>query len=363
MIKRMIKKALLASGLIIFTIAVVAVAGIFILNAMVTQPEQRDISREDRPTHNLDLDFDVLRPEDREPGVLHSIDPPQEFGMWERREHFYTFMIIGTDERRIADVIIIASYNVATHEANLVFIPRDMKVRPDLAERGDNVFRINGAYPSGRRFGGGDEGGITQMLREVETIIGFEPDYYVTIGLVAFMRIIDALGGVDIHVPFRMVYSDPAQHLFINLHPGTQRLDGNNTLGFVRYRQGMPGDPNATRQISDVQRNEHQRMVIEAVAQRARTIGLSQITTIIGNMLSNVRTNMELNDIIWFATEYLNNSSRITIRSESLPYTVESRPIWYAIPHAEPVLEVLNRTVNPFMRDLTPDDLQLVTQE
>ncbi len=48
--------------------------------------------------------------------------------------------------------------------------------------------------------------------------------------------IVDAIGGVDYDVPFRMQYSDPSQHLEIDLQPGMQHLTGKQTVEFLRWR-------------------------------------------------------------------------------------------------------------------------------
>ena len=58
-------------------------------------------------------------------------------------------------------------------------------------------------------------------------------------GVVA--ALVDALGGLTVTVPRRMVYSDRSQGLLIDLKPGRQRLNGQQVEHFIRWR-GFYGD-------------------------------------------------------------------------------------------------------------------------
>jgi len=102
--------------------------------------------------------------------------------------------------------------------------------------------------------GRGIAGGVAQMQREVMTIIGFIPDFYVVIDYDAFFAIIDAVGGVDIYVPFHMRYDDPLQNLNIDIQPGLQHMDSEMALEFSRFRMSNHG----FRSITDYQRMENQ---------------------------------------------------------------------------------------------------------
>jgi len=56
--------------------------------------------------------------------------------------------------------------------------------------------------------------------------VGLPVDSYVIINLDLFENVVDALGGVEVNVPYRMLYSDRAAGLSIDLQPGPQVLDG-----------------------------------------------------------------------------------------------------------------------------------------
>ena len=52
---------------------------------------------------------------------------------------------------------------------------------------------------------------------------------------------VDALGGVDVNVEHEMHYDDNWGHLHVHLKPGFQHLNGDQAVGFARYRHGNAG--------------------------------------------------------------------------------------------------------------------------
>ena len=66
----------------------------------------------------------------------------------------------------------------------------------------------------------------------------------------------DALGGIEVDVPKRMVYSDHSQGLYIDLQPGPQTLKGRDLEGFLRFRHDEMGD---------IGRLERQQLALQAL--------------------------------------------------------------------------------------------------
>ena len=52
-----------------------------------------------------------------------------------------------------------------------------------------------------------------------------------------FVRLVDAVGGVDFNVPVNMNYEDPTQDLYIHFSKGMQWLSGSDALKVARCRQ------------------------------------------------------------------------------------------------------------------------------
>ena len=272
----------------------------------------------------------------------------------ERRPNFFTFVIFGLTEGLNANTIMVAAYDADTREGFLISIPRDTRVDVQRNNR-----KIVAAYPVGRLGGGGHEGGVERMRYEVQTLVGFRPDFYISVDYEAFVRMVDAVGGVDIYVPFRMVYNDPYQNLHIDLRAGLQTLDGHNALLFSRYRTGTPG---VSPTISDYQRIEHQQQVLSAVLRELLTpASILRIPEFISIFNTYVDSDLTAGELLWFANQARVIGGLDAFNLYTLPMIGTSGPPhWYEWAYEEGVLELVNRTVNPLVRDITADDLRIV---
>ena len=132
----------------------------------------------------------------------------ERFASNDRKESFFTFLIIGLNEGTNANTVMVASYDGVNEKANLVSIPRDSLMNVTRTGR-----KISSSYMVGAAGGRGVAGGVAQMQREIKTVIGFVPDFYIVIDYDAFFAIIDAVGGIEVDVPFHMRYSDRRQNL------------------------------------------------------------------------------------------------------------------------------------------------------
>lgn len=272
-----------------------------------------------------------------------------------RKQDFYTFLIIGLDEGINTDTIMVASYDAGNKEANIISIPRDSLV--NVSRR---VKKINAAYGAGTLNGGGKEGGIEQLGREVKTIIGFVPDFYVIINLKAFVEIVDAVGGVEVEVRNNMVYNDPTQNLRINIPKGTHTLDGSDALKFARYRRGAPG----YKTISDYERIENQQAVIKALLSEVlKPANLLKIPEFIRVFSGNVYTDLSLTEITWFATQLNSVRNTDALHTHTMPTTGTSGlPMYYEFLDEVAILELVNSTINPYTVDIKPEDVDILSR-
>ncbi len=155
-------------------------------------------------------------------------DPVKE-EVW--NEGQFTILLMGSDRREgqtnsRSDTLMVAFADTNTKTVRLVSIPRDTYVTiPTSGER----TKVNHAYAYG---------GVDLTKQTLASNFGIEVDYYMDIDFQGFIDVIDALGGVTIDVPKRMYY--PAEG--IDLEPGLQKLDGSESLQFVRFRKDAMGD-------------------------------------------------------------------------------------------------------------------------
>ena len=272
---------------------------------------------------------------------------------WERKENFYTLLVLALDDIHNTDVIWLVSFDTENHEMSIIDIPRDTRM-PHTTR---SVQRINAAYANGRIRDGHEEG-IRQVKWEVAWLVGFVPDFYMLVDMRMFARAIDDIfGGVTVHVPMRMEYYSPGQNLHINLFAGTQRLTGAQAVHFARWRQNTDHSGN----VGAGRRGQHIFQLFEALAAEAwgRMPGfLLQVPALIDMYDRYVRTNLGTTNLLYFAEAFLLND--VEFNFHRIPADYITRPRWYDIPIYDYTLDLINTYVNPFVRDIEiimPDEM------
>lgn len=351
---RVFLKSFFITTLLVLTFA----AGVYALWHRTVQPPEP-------PPINVILPAHIQTPPPREPNdpaftapepdpadvdILEGL-PPFIESDWQRRERFFTFLIFGLDEGANTDTIMVAGFDEIAGRAYIINIPRDTRV--DVQRR---VRKINAAYPAGRLQGGGHEGGVEQLKREVQTLLGFRPDFYVSLDMDVVVQIIDEIGGVEINVPFHMRYTDPYQDLFIDIPAGVQTLDGTNAMNFARYRLGDQG----FRSITDFTRIEHQQQLLTALFRSMiRPANIPRIPALMTLGSELLITDLEYRHLAWFGGQLRGVTDMTALETHTLPIAYTRRQGWYEMPCAEGILELVNRTVNPFTTDITLDMLRI----
>jgi LCP family protein required for cell wall assembly len=278
-------------------------------------------------------------------GVSNSYSP-EIIAVMERKPLFYTFLLFGLDDGNNADVIIVGALDTVANQSYAISIPRDTLVEVDRRLR-----KPVAAYAVGRRNGGHD-GGVAQMNADIQTLFGFQADFYICIDSKIFEKIIDSVGGVTVDVPFHKIYNDPVQNLQINIPAGTQTLNGQQALHFARYRMGSSG----SRTITDYERIKNQQQIISALYEELMSPQtITRVPELLNIYSEHVKTNLTLREKLWFA-EQLNRLRGTEIELHTLPTTGTSgSPSWYELPDRDEILELINRTINPFMQEITAE--------
>ncbi|TQF75223.1 LytR family transcriptional regulator [Rhodococcus spelaei] len=129
----------------------------------------------------------------------------------------------------------------------MVSIPRDSYVPIP----GNGKDKINAAFAIG---------GAPLLVQTVEGATGLRMDHYAEIGFGGFAGMVDAVGGVNLCVPYPI--DDPLAG--VNLQPGCQDLTGSQALGFVRSR-ATP--------LADLDRMNNQRAFMAALLKKATGLG------------------------------------------------------------------------------------------
>ncbi len=180
------------------------------------------------------------------------------------------------DHSSRSDTIIVVGISPDKKVA-LLSIPRDTRVEVP----GKGYTKINHAYAYG---------GISLLKETIEKFMGIKIDYYVKTDYQGFEKVIDKLGGIEINVEKRMYYIDKAGHLYIDLKPGKQVLDGKKAIQYVRFRHDKLGD---------IGRIKRQQKFLNALAQKLMKSGnVFRSPSIIKDIFNALDTNLDIKNSI-----------------------------------------------------------------
>jgi LCP family protein required for cell wall assembly len=207
------------------------------------------------------------------------------------------FLLLGIDSgpRRseaLTDTILVVSIDPVKRTAFMVSVPRDTGFvpLPDRRLFADGRFpgKINAistvATQNARLWcpdlANASACGLRSLERSVGLYLGIPIHYYATIDLVGFAHMIDALGGVELCLPGRMVdttYGGPTWYprVGITLPAGCNRYDGPHALAYARIRKGYIEMPDGTRQTQDdFKRAARQQVVLLALRDQLASANL-----------------------------------------------------------------------------------------
>lgn len=237
---------------------------------------------------------EVLTEGEPTPTLLPTSEP------WAGEERV-NILIMGIDRRpgesfvSRTDSIMLVSIDPVTNAASILSIPRDLYVV--IPNRGRD--RINTAFVYGANGDDPVRGAILSM-KTVELNLGVHVNHYVLVDFGAVIRGIDALGGIDVNVPFTI--NDPTfpdmnygyDPLFIPA--GVQHLDGRTALKYARTRHVD----------NDFGRSQRQQQVVLAIRDKALSLGITGLITRAPTLYSQVeqgiRTDLSLEQIVRLGT-------------------------------------------------------------
>jgi LCP family protein required for cell wall assembly len=168
------------------------------------------------------------------------------------RINFLLVGIYGADYAKgglLTDAILVASLDHETGRAAMISIPRDLYVQ--IPEVGGH-WKINAAYAIGeRRFGRG----LELAMETVSRTVGIPIHYGVRIDLSGLEILVDALGGLDVHVQRDFA---GGEHEPIAVQKGVRHMDSESVLLYVQSRKTT----------NDFDRSRRQREVLMAIKDR-----------------------------------------------------------------------------------------------
>lgn len=194
-------------------------------------------------------------------------------------------LLLGGDSRGLtenevprSDSMLIASLDPVTKQAHLFSILRDTYV--DIPDHDST--RINAALSMG---------GPELAMKTVSEWLDIPIQYYIYVDFEGFVKLIDAIGGIDFYVEKDMYYHSNADgpEYTIDLKEGQQHLDGKKALQYVRFRHDA---------LSDYARTERQREFMTAVAKKLQSFSsLVRLPATLNKIEPFIETNLSVQDM------------------------------------------------------------------
>lgn len=206
-------------------------------------------------------------------------------------------LLIGTDsrgeDRGRSDSLMIAHYDQKSKTPKLVSIMRDTYVEiPGYGKE-----KINAAYSLG---------GVELVRKTISANFHVPIEYYVVVNFNDFKDIINTLfpSGLEINAEKDMNLDG------VDIKKGLQKMDGNTTLQYARFRHD---------EESDFGRVRRQQQVLSAIAaQSANLESITRLPKTIGKLLGYVSTNLPTTTLISCAKDFLLGDTK-EVKTLSIP--------------------------------------------
>jgi len=190
-----------------------------------------------------------------------------------------------------SDTIMIASINNDTHEVKIVSVYRDTY----LSVGGGEYNKANSAY---------NKGGVEQAVKMLNANLDLNITEYACVDWAALIEAIDALGGIQLELTNTEVYyingylNEIDRVLGISTprlyNSGKVNLTGAQATAYARIRYTAG---------SDFLRTSRQRIVIEAMLNKAKTCDLGELTAMCSAVFDDISTSLTISEILGLAKD------------------------------------------------------------
>lgn len=223
--------------------------------------------------------------------------PQQEIG----GDEIVNILLIGQDtrgkSRARSDSMILCTFNKEKNTVTLTSFMRDLYVKIPGYKRN----RINAAY----YYGG------MQLLNDtIYENFGVEVDGNVEVDFSRFKDVIDILGGVTLELTKgEVAYVNP-RATGESLSEGVNQLNGSQALWYARNRNDVDGD---------FSRTNRQRKLINALIEEYKSKKLTEMLSILSDILPLVTTDMTRSDITSYVVQLFPMLETAEIKTQGIP--------------------------------------------
>ncbi len=200
-----------------------------------------------------------------------------------------------------SDVNIIMNVNPDTKKILLTTTPRDYYVTiPGISgERRDKLTHA-GIY------------GVDRSMAALENLYGVELSYYAKVNFTSLIKIVDALGGVDVESEYAFSAGG------YSFSEGINHLDGDAALAFSRERYSFSDGDN--------QRGKNQEAVLAAIIKKASSPAvLASANKILASISKSVETNMTQDEMAQLINMQLSDGGDWDVESQAASGTGDTQ--------------------------------------
>lgn len=228
-------------------------------------------------------------------------------------------LVMGVDERETwsegpprTDAMMLVSIDASSRLATVLSIPRDLWVSiPGYGQE-----RVNVAYRVAELTEPGS--GPQKACETISALLGVPVTKYAVVNFRAVTQIIDAMGGVEVDVPYEiwdhMYPTEDNRYMTVHFPAGPQTLTGEKALQYARTRYGS----------TDFERMRRQQQVIEALQRRVlRPEFLPQLPGLLRLARDCIKTNVSVSEMLalWNAFgDARHQPVRFAVVDETLTY-------------------------------------------
>ncbi|HEV8597715.1 MAG TPA: LCP family protein, partial [Candidatus Dormibacteraeota bacterium] len=204
----------------------------------------------------------------------------------------FTVLLLGSDDDSkfspdhvLTQSMILVRVVPSKKQVTMLSIPRDLYVHLSTGGYG----KIDGAY---------SYGGPGAAMATVAQDFGVHIDDYIWVGLLGLVKLIDAIGGVDVvtshpvlddYYPADIISRYPYDYQRVAVLAGPQHLDGIHAMQYVRSRHGDLQ--------SDFGRSQRQQQVLMAIRQKAKLLSPEDLPALSAAIGKEMKTSISIPEV------------------------------------------------------------------
>lgn len=230
---------------------------------------------------------------------------------------YINFLVVGQAGRdgeteRFADSMILVTLNTYEKTVTLTSMLRDTFVKPPNYKGHEfGRIKLTTVYHLGSFYTEGSIAGSMELMNmTLYNNFGVEVDHNFEVDFSAFVKAINAIGGVRIELTeAEAAYmNEEYKDRYYEIKPGKNHLDGGGALAYARMRKAA-GDAD-----SDIVRTERQRKLVESIIASLKKMSVSDLQNLVNEVLPLVTTSMTNSEITDMLVTMLPMVSELTIQ-------------------------------------------------